>query len=183
MLTNLNRLKRPRRTQQGVVMIMVLLLMGVMSIVGALSLRNSAITEQVSNNFRVAAVAQQAAELALKYCESVAVDQAGVQYAAERTKILAATITGAITAGAWNNTATWTNSANYISISNSYSLSPNVDTVKFRHAPQCVIERLNSPSGRGFVITARGFGNDARFSATNGVTFGSEAWVQSVLFE
>jgi Tfp pilus assembly protein PilX len=175
--------RQPLQRQKGVVMVVVLLLLGIMSIVGVMNLRNSATTEQVSNNMRLASVAQQAAELALKYCESVAADTAGATFATERTKILSATITGSITSGAWNTTSTWNSSANYLTINNAFALSTDVHAVQFANPPQCVIEKISNASGKGYVITARGFGNDAKLTATNGVRSGSEAWVQSVLME
>lgn len=167
--------------QKGVVLIVVLMLLGIMSIVGVMTLRNSTTTELVSNNLRLASVAQQAAELALKYCESVATDSSGVTPIADRSKILSATITGVITSGAWNSTSTWNTAANYISVNNTFSVSTNANAIQFRTPPQCIIEKLDNANGKGFVITARGFGNDAALSSTNGVKSGSEAWAQSVL--
>ncbi|MBS7807514.1 PilX N-terminal domain-containing pilus assembly protein [Variovorax sp. PCZ-1] len=167
--------------QSGVVLVVVLMLVGIMSLVGVITMRNSTITEQVSNNFRVSSVAQQAAELALRYCETVAVQETNPFYAADRAKIRPNTVTGVITSGVWNVTTTWTNSANYISVTNSFALSGETNAVRFKTAPQCVIERVNNGAIRGFVVTARGFGNDAVLNSANGVTIGSEAWVQSIL--
>jgi type IV pilus assembly protein PilX len=174
--------KHHRSTREsGVVLIVVLMLVAIMSLVGVITMRNSTVTEQVSNNFRVSSVAQQAAELALRYCETVAVQDGSPFYAADRAKIRSTTVTGVITSGAWNVTTTWTNSANYISVTNGFSLSAETGAIRFKTAPQCVIEPVNNGAVRGYVVTARGFGNDAVLNATNGVTIGSEAWVQSIL--
>ncbi len=146
-------------------------------------MRNATVSEQTTNSLRTAAVAQQAAELGLKYCELVAMDSNGGTYATQRTKISATTITGVISSGTWNLTSTWTNSANYISVTGTYALSSNSAAVQFKNSPQCVIQPFANSSGSGYVVTARGFANDAVINSTNGVTSGAEAWVQSTLYQ
>lgn len=178
-----------KRTQRGIVLALVLVMLGILSLIGALSMRNATLTEQTSSSMRTAASAQQAAELALKYCELVAqsTTQAvpNVAFTAERAQISSATITTTISAGAWNQTATWSNSGTtttVIKVPENYMKNTSeaaATTIKVR--PQCVIERIKDSAGSGFVITARGFGNDAVLNANNGVTSGAEAWVQSVL--
>ena len=173
--------KHRRNSQRGIVLALVLMILGIMSLVGALSMRNATVSEQTTNSLRTAAVAQQAAELGLKYCELVAMDTKSTNYATQRSKISTTTITAAISSGGWNQTSTWTNSAKYISVSSTYSLSSDAAAVQFKNAPQCVIEPFKNNSGEGFVVTSRGFGNDAVINSTNGVTSGAEAWVQSTL--
>jgi Tfp pilus assembly protein PilX len=170
--------------QRGVVLALVLVLLGILSLVGALTMRNATLTEQTTNSLRTAAVAQQAAELALKYCEQVARSTAltdDFTYTAGRTRILATTITTAISAGAWTLPATWSTAANIISVTGTFALSGDSAATKFKNPPQCVIQPIKNSAGTGFVITARGFGNDAVINANNGVTSGAEAWAQSVL--
>ncbi|MGA8516087.1 MAG: hypothetical protein WB821_15100 [Burkholderiaceae bacterium] len=170
--------------QKGVVLALVLVLLGILSLVGALSMRNATQTEQTTNSLRTAAVAQQAAELALKYCEQVARSTElsdDVTYSAARTRILATTLTAAISAGAWSLPATWSTAANIISVTGTFAASADGAATQYKNPPQCVIQRVNNSAGAGFVITARGFGNDAVINANNGVTSGAEAWVQSVL--
>ena len=175
--------KSKRSSQQGIVLALVLMMLGIMSLVGALTMRNATVSEQTTNSLRTASVAQQAAELGLKYCELVAMDIRSLNYATQRTKISGTTITAEISTGAWNQTVTWTNSANYISVTGSYSISSDAAAVQLKNSPQCIIEPLSNTSGEGFVVTSRGFGNDAVINAANGVTSGAEAWVQSTLHQ
>jgi type IV pilus assembly protein PilX len=178
----------PARVQRGIVLALVLVMIGIMSLIGALSLRNATLTEQTTNSMRTAATAQQAAELAAKFCELVAADSAqstpGATFATERAQI-GSTITAAISTGIWNSVTTWTGSApaNVIKVPVDYlaSTTANTATTALKNRPQCVIEPIADSAGVGFVITARGFGNDAVLNTTNGVTSGAEAWVQSVL--
>ena len=175
--------KRKHGPQRGIVLALVVMVLAILSLVGALSMRNATVSEQTTNSLRTAAVAQQAAELGLKYCELVAMDTKSINYATQRAKISATTITAAISSGAWNQTTTWTNAANYISVTGTYSISSDAAAVQLKNAPQCTIEPFKNTSGEGFVVTARGFGNDAIINATNGVTSGAEAWVQSTLHQ
>jgi type IV pilus assembly protein PilX len=174
--------------QRGIVLALVLVMLGILSLIGALSMRNATLSEQTTNSLRTAASAQQAAELALKYCELVAISTSqavpNVNFSTERGQMSSTTITTTISAGIWNLTSTWSGAtpANVIRVPAAYlnnQAEAAVTAIKTR--PQCVIEPINNSAGTGFVITARGFGNDAVLSATNGVTTGAEAWVQSVL--
>ena len=175
--------KLKRSSQRGIVLALVLMMLAILSLVGALSMRNATVSEQTTNSLRTAAVAQQAAELGLKYCELVAMDIKSVNYATQRAKISATTVTAAISSGAWNQTSTWTNSANYISVTGTYAVSTDSAAVQLKNSPQCVIEPFINTSGSGFVVTARGFANDAVINSNNGVTSGAEAWVQSTLHQ
>jgi type IV pilus assembly protein PilX len=177
--------RRTHSTQRGIVLALVLVLLGILSLVGALSMRNAALTEQTTNSLRTAAAAQQAAELAVKYCELVvqSTREPGTTFSSERAKIVATTITAAVSAGAWNQTSTWSGAspANVIKVPTTYLNSSDPKATSIKIQPQCVIEPINNDAGAGYVVTARGFGNDAVINSTNGVTSGAEAWVQSVL--
>jgi type IV pilus assembly protein PilX len=177
-VTHLTR-QSPAR-QSGIVLALMLVLLAVTSLVGALSMRNATLTEQTTNSLRTAAVAQQAAEMALKYCELVAQDINGTIYSTERGKI-GNTVTGVLSSGAWNTTSTWSSSATYIEVPSSFANSADTAAITFKTRPHCVIQPINNTTGTGYVVTGRGFGNDAVLNANNGVTSGSEAWVQSVL--
>ena len=56
---------------------------------------------------------------------------------------------------------------------------------KLTHEPQCIIQALQTPGGlKGYVITARGYANDAVIDAASGqVKSGAEVWLQSTLTE
>ena len=64
------------RAQRGVVLILVLILLGLMSLLAATSLRIATSTESIAGNVRTTEMAFQSAEIALRYCESKASDHA-----------------------------------------------------------------------------------------------------------
>jgi type IV pilus assembly protein PilX len=59
--------KRP--AQQGVVLVIALIMLALLSILATMSIRGASSTEQVSNQSRLKELAQQAAEAALRFCE------------------------------------------------------------------------------------------------------------------
>ncbi|HZF85913.1 MAG TPA: PilX N-terminal domain-containing pilus assembly protein, partial [Burkholderiaceae bacterium] len=61
--------KGMRIRQRGVVLVMALILLVIVSLVGAMAIRSAISGEQVSKSFRSNAMASQAAETALRYCE------------------------------------------------------------------------------------------------------------------
>lgn len=174
--------------QRGIVLALVLVMLGILSLIGALSMRSATLTEQTTNSLRTAASALQAAELAAKYCELVAASTSQAvpnnAFNTERAQISTTTITTTISAGIWNQTSTWSGSTipNVVKVPATYlNNQTEAAATAIKTRPQCVIERIADSAGAGFVITARGFGNDAVLNSTNGVTSGAEAWVQSVL--
>jgi type IV pilus assembly protein PilX len=61
------------QAQRGVVLIVSLILLAVISLLAAFSIRNATSSEAVSGNVRTTQLANQAAEIALRYCEDVVV--------------------------------------------------------------------------------------------------------------
>ena len=59
-----------RSAQNGVSLIIVLIMLAVIALMSAATLRNASSNERVSNNFRMQVLAQQYAEAALRYCEA-----------------------------------------------------------------------------------------------------------------
>lgn len=175
-------------TQKGVVLPVALILLVVISFAGILAVRNATVTEQMSNNLRTNVQAQQAAEAALRYCELVAIsskDSNAKQYS-DKSKILATAIDDANSrSAAWRDIDNWKGS-NVITVRNDYYTKPNVerDGIKTANAPRCIIQPLVNTTHKldGFLITARGFANNAKWStSTAKLESGSETWLQSVL--
>lgn len=91
-------------------------------------------------------------------------------------------------AAAWRKKASWVgNSA--IAVPKAYvnkkPTGTTVDATPLEIEPRCLIQKIattSTPSLTGYLITARGFANNARFETSTGVaTQGAEAWLQSVL--
>lgn len=174
------------RSQRGVVLPLALFLLVVMTIIGIMVISNSTQSDKSIQSLRSNAIAQQGAEIALRYCENVVmtnVDDASKASTGEKadfskvytTKIDTQDDTNAI----WRTKANWTaGAANRIEIpQTAYQKSTSGD---IKTAPLCMIQRLGNSS---YLITARGFGNDAQFTDNkkDTVKTGAEVWLQSVI--
>lgn len=178
-----------KSTEDGVVLPVALILLVIISFAGILAVRNATVTEQMSNNLRTNVQAQQAAEAALRYCELVAIaskDSSAKQYDADEAKILSAAIDSANSAtAAWRTVGNWTSTANnVITPPAAYYTDSSAERDKIKTAPRCLIQPLVNTTHKldGFLITARGFANNAKWDTSTGkLESGSEAWLQSVL--
>ena len=182
---------RERQAQRGVVLIIALILLVVISLLAVTSLRNAGSTESVAGNVRTTELATQAAEIALRHCESSAIkitkliaDPLDTSAEATYTTTLAEiNILRASTSVQWQSTATWdsTSTATYV-------LPPSLvgDTATYKRPPECMVESLTGVTAVGtnaaFVITARGFGPEvAAADASRTRPQGTEVWLQSTI--
>jgi len=182
---------RPGARQRGVVLIIALLMLMVISLLAVGSIRNAASTESVAGNVRITELATQAAEIALRHCESSVLDTLSV--AAGGTSAYASTFTVShvlppANPPRWQNMAIWdsVSPATYVlplSLVNEAGM-----LVTYRRPPECMVEPLPvMPSDAtvlrtttSFVITARGFGPDvAAADANRSRPVGGEVWLQS----
>lgn len=173
--------------QRGVVLPVALVLLVVISFAGILAVRNSANAEQMSNNLRLNVQANQAAEVALKYGELVAMEEAGTtstgNYNNDIARIVALEVASPNDANAaWQTRANWNAGAvNLISVPNRF-YQRNANTVgRLQNAPTCIIQRFSIGDKDGFLITARGLSNTAQLDNNGSLTSGSEVWLQSIL--
>jgi type IV pilus assembly protein PilX len=170
--------------QSGVVLIIALIMLVVISLLATLSVRNSMSSEATSGNVRTTELATQAAEIALRYCESA------VQQAASGT----ITFTANPTIHAYQNPPRWQTMDNWDAPATpplaftvpDNTVNPGSTTATFKRLPECMVERIPATDSTGvfsttstYVITARGFGPEV--SATPGRPKGSEVWLQSTL--
>jgi hypothetical protein len=168
---------RSSRRQLGVVLPMSLILLVVITLAGVMAMRSSISTEAITNNLRSSSVAMQAAETALRYCET--------QLASGNTL----TVNAVANDGdpiLWKTRSNWTDTA----ITNLLpaSVSASADGVAPRVAPRCLIEtyrlRRGDPDDTQkdpVLITAIGYSPDAAIDGAGKVTAGGEVWLQSVL--
>lgn len=70
----------PRHRQQGISLLVVLILLVVMSVLGVAVLRSSAMQERMSANMRDRSLAFQAAETALRYAQDEVLNKAGATW-------------------------------------------------------------------------------------------------------
>ncbi len=153
--------------QRGVVLPLALVMLVMVTLFAVAALRGVTTEERIAANLRASAVAFEQAELALRYCEQIALE-GGARLADAR-------IDSTSTAGqAWRLASNW-------SSANPKLQSP--PTAEYQYptrpvtAPQCLIEEVRAapdPTVAGtleansaYVVTARGFGdNNAGFRAT-----------------
>ncbi|RQO62905.1 hypothetical protein DBV14_03310 [Variovorax sp. KBW07] len=182
----------PCRRQRGVVLVITLILIVILSLLGTFAIRNATQSERSINGIRSAEVAREAAETALRFCEQVAIfDSEGKDYTeygtpSPRGQIVSTTIgSESDPAAVWRLEANWKENANAIAVPEAYYKKDSGGTAPLTNAPLCLIQKIEStstPKLTGYLITARGFANNAKFTSSTGKSAqGAESWMQSVL--
>lgn len=184
------RLGRHCRRERGVVLVITLILVVILSLLGTFAIRNATQSERSINGIRSAEVAREAAETALRFCEQIAIfDADGKDYTEYNTtglrgKIVATTIPSeSDPAAAWRDESSWKDTGNAIKVPAGFYKNDTGGTSSLKNEPLCLIQKIEStstPKLTGYLITARGFGNNAKFEAGK-TTQGAESWMQSVL--
>lgn len=193
----------PQATRQrGIVLIIALIMLVVISLLTAVTVRNATSSEGVNANVRQVQLASQAAETALRYCEegiTTLLSASTSTYVfnvsvppSSAIVVLAATHIQNFVTGTPTSMITTNWDTNSPAIANSILVLPTSSvnragiTSTFSRPPECMIERLSPPSSstysKNFTITARGFGPEvpaADSSRTRPI--GSEVWMQSSL--
>ena len=165
--------------QRGVVLIICLMFLLLISITAAVSVRGATSSEAVANNSRTQALAMQAAEAALGYCEKLFNEFAknGIGQAPPAAPVGGAPYT-------WQTLANWDGAgtqANVQVVPFGDSASGEVKRY-FRRSPECIAQYYMVGKTDTAVITARGFGPDvAEVNAARSAPKGAEVWLQSIL--
>jgi Tfp pilus assembly protein PilX len=182
----MRRIQLSLARRQGASLIIVLVMLVVIGLTSAASLRNASSNERVSHNFRMHWLAEQYAEAALRYCQSqlLLADEQRVSSLQE-----AALMPINASAPGWANPQTWSGSggafASLTSVAQAFVESSDSAFVPQR-LPQCVVERQALPllqngvsvgTADVYVITARGFSPDYRESLP-GARSGAVVWLQ-----
>lgn len=182
---------RARHAQRGVVLIIALILLVVISLLAVTSMRNATSSESVAGNVRTTELATQAAEIALRHCESSAIKVVkvlgGDTTSAEATYadqgLVQSEMLWATTSVAWQNTTTWdgTSTATYVLPSSLVG-----GTATYKRPPECMVESMTGATPvatpASFVITARGFGPEvAAADSSRSRPVGSVVWLQSTI--
>lgn len=186
------RLLRDRARQEGVVLIVSLIMLTIVSILVVFSMREATTTESITNNTRLSALATQAAEAALRYCEiatvytvkgtgtlDAAAPKPGIQtWGAGQTAWLGQTISN------WDSSPRTGVFALPLAVVNQSTMGAT-----YQRPPECVVEQMPLINADGstnttaaYMITARGFGPEV--PAVSGSSFrpsGSEVFLQSAI--
>ncbi|WP_241209537.1 PilX N-terminal domain-containing pilus assembly protein [Melaminivora alkalimesophila] len=194
------RLRKPAPSyQRGTVLVISLILIVILSLLGTFAIRNATQAERSVNGIRSAYTAREAAETALRFCEQVAIyDGEDKEYSEwGSTGLRSKIIKDPVITSEQDSSAKWRNATNWEDGSPSLIRVPDkyfkrhigamaaADSAQLSNPPLCVIQKLetvSTPKLEGYLITARGFSNNASFDGSSGkAKLGGEAWMQSLL--
>lgn len=192
----INIMRKPRyASQQGVVLIVALIMLAIISLMAASTIKGSGSSEALSSSSRTQSLALQAADAALRYCEE------GVQYQLDTTRAAEPARAGSLyvamtpitpepfvagTALNWTNLPTWDVGPRSALIYTLPATFLNNNNIIYRRMPECMAQYTQNPAGgvTQVVITARGFGPEAANVFDADVARkprGAEVWLQSYL--
>lgn len=170
----------PPGRHRGVALAVALILLAVIGLGSVTALRSGMFGSLIAGNLRSNQLAVQAAEMALRYCERLAMtDPPGIT-------VQALPATNTDRPDLWRVKANWSGpTALAFDLPDAVVNSPK-SAIRYAQAPQCLVERMELRRGRGafdevaFQVTGRGF--SPNFSVDgDGAINGSEVWLQSTL--
>ena len=161
----------------------------IISLLAVTSLRNAGSSESVAGNVRTTELATQAADIALRHCESSAIKITKLianasdtsAQATYPTTLVEANVQRVTTADQWKSVSNWDSTTTTAVFVLPSTLVGN--TATYQRPPECMVESLTgvTPTGppASFVITARGFGPEV--AAGTGRPAGTVVWLQSTI--
>lgn len=177
------------QAERGIVLVIALILLVIISLLAVTSLRNAGSSESVAGNVRTTELATQAADIALRHCESSAIkitkrianDSDTSAQATYPTTLVEANVQRVTTADQWKSVSNWDSTTTTAVFVLPSTLVGN--TATYQRPPECMVESLTgvTPTGppASFVITARGFGPEV--AAGTGRPAGTVVWLQSTI--
>jgi Tfp pilus assembly protein PilX len=171
---------------RGISLLIVLIMLVIIGVTAASSMRNATSEQRATNNMRMDALAQQYAEAALRYCETELQKPTASRTATLQAAKIPATTP---TASGWEQTVTWTGTPGTGGASATrtpvpvQNISTSGTTVVPTTPPECVAETqtIGSPTFTVTVVTARGFSPDYSKDSAGNTTGGAVVWLQSIL--
>ena len=176
------------QAERGIVLVIALILLVIISLLAVTSLRNAGSSESVAGNVRTTELATQAADIALRHCESSAIKITKLianasdtsAQATYPTTLVEANVQRVTTADQWKSVSNWDSTTTAVFVLPSDLVG---NTATYQRPPECMVESLTgvTPTGppASFVITARGFGPEV--AAGTGRPAGTVAWLQSTI--
>jgi len=162
--------------QQGVVLVVVLVLLVAVTFMSVSVMRSSLGSDLLTNNNRTQALAMEVTQAALRFCEMDLRQNTGAVLFTDTPPIRARAATAA--AMAWKVKNNWTGStATAKTLQQSHLKSANTSLTPTK-MPQCIAE-FDPVAANVIVVTARGFSPDYSEDATYAVKSGSVVWLQS----
>lgn len=176
------------QAERGIVLVIALILLVIISLLAVTSLRNAGSSESVAGNVRTTELATQAADIALRHCESSAIKITKLianasdtsAQATYPTTLVEANVQRVTTADQWKSVSNWDSTTTAVFVLPSTLVG---NTATYQRPPECMVESLTgvTPTGppASFVITARGFGPEV--AAGTGRPAGTVVWLQSTI--
>jgi type IV pilus assembly protein PilX len=188
---------KAEKSEQGAVLIIVLIMLGLLSVMAATSLHNAQSTESISGNSRTTELAHQAGEIALRHCEASVMKRMAIlsgdtasAMAQYPTTFTDAHIRPIASPPAWQDAAgKWDTPSQHVFV---LPVSLLGNATLYKRAPECMVESLNllapgqaqpgvtDDTSANFIITARGFGPEvAQANKQRLRPLGTEVWLQT----
>jgi type IV pilus assembly protein PilX len=170
-----SRIARLPAQQAGVALIVALVVLVIIGLTSAAVMRGALSSDLVTNNTRVQSLANQAAQVALKYCEQQ-VKTAGGPPAEFNIRPKPIDKDAKLD---WETFGNWTN-VDYVNKVPEQFMKSELSSFWPSTMPQCVAQWAFTPNT--MVITARGFSPDFQANPdTGGTEAGSVVWLQYIL--
>lgn len=169
--------------QSGVVLIIALILLMLMSMITAYSVRNAGSSSQVSGNNRAQALAMQAAEAALGHCEfAVENHRKGIAASAGTASMVPMNAPSTTPLEyQWQDIEMWDGAGTDANVTVLTATDMNDAGKLYKRFPECMAQYVQAGNTQRIVVTARGFGPEVPSDATRSAPTGSEVWLQSTL--
>lgn len=173
------------RPASGIVLVVALILLAVIAISSTMAMRLALSSDLIAINLRTSNLTQQAAEIALRYCEArVSAGDFTTAPAITRLPEVESTVTDH-----WEQAAQWTVAGNVTTVPANVLAAPNTPN-PFNVLPQCMVQLKKLPPASsanpsktvptlGYLVTVRAFSPGYR--RVNGASAGGEVWLQSYL--
>ena len=188
-----------RSRQAGVVLMVAMIMLIIISLLAAITVRNATSSEGINANLRQTQLATQAAETALRYCEDAAINLVNegtgtfAFTSPSGSAISALALANVAASPALGATSTAVVTTNWDTTTDNGQLILPISTVNlsgvtttFARPPECMIQRAMPDVAQSYLsvltITSRGFGPEVpAANNTRARPVGSEVWLQSTI--
>jgi type IV pilus assembly protein PilX len=161
--------------QEGVALIVALVVLVIIGLTSAAVMRGALSSDLVTNNTRVQTLAAQAAQVALKYCETQ------LQVPPPIPIILLDAPADNATPLDWTDFGNWSDVDRVNTVPEEYMKS-ELSSIVPTQMPQCMAQRSVAGTAPTIVVVARGFSPDFQPDPDTGATVaGSVVWLQYIL--
>lgn len=159
--------------QCGVALVIALVVLAVIGLTSVAVMRGALNSDLLANHARIQGFASQAAQLALRYCESELLKKVPA------IAVLDATPTG--TPGQWEDFGQWFPEGGAAqTVPDAWLKTADSSIADSQRPPQCLAEH-SALGGAAYIVTARGFSPDYSEDAKGRTQTGSVVWLQSQL--